>query len=100
MSVAQTRSIPLSYLTDAAVGTGGTAFLLPTTKRPRRVRISTSAAAFVGSGTAASPPAAAVTNTVYQAAGTQDYTLDDQGIPYFYVYSTTSTIVAFVSFLG
>jgi hypothetical protein len=96
------RSKPLSRATDAAAPTTGTAFLRPTTIKARICRIFLAAEGWVGFGEVASPiPAAADTNTVYQAAGTTDYHLDDTPSPaYFYVYAPSGTIVVKVSWLG
>jgi hypothetical protein len=93
---------PFAYDTDAAVGTTGTAFALPVTTHTKVVRVSGAAAVLVGLGDAASPPAAAETNTSYQATGTQDYVLNgDRSNPvYVYVYTLSSTTAVFVSFLG
>ena len=94
------RTHPLSYGTDAAVATTGSKFTIPTAKRAKIARVNTSAAAYVGVGNASSIPAASTSNAVYQASGTTDYMLDDNAPTYLYVYSTSSTIAVFVSFLG
>jgi hypothetical protein len=96
------RTLPIGYVTEAATPTTGDDFAIPLTGiRPKIVRVNTSAAGFVGFGTDDSPPAASTSNCVYHASGQTDYILDDQ-LPYthVYVYSATSTIVVYVSFLG
>lgn len=98
------RSRPISRGTDATCPTTGTAFAVPSTKTCRVVRVLLAAEAYVGFGSVLTPiPAAADTNTVYQASGTQDYILDGMrqtDLGYVYIYATTGTIVAKVSFLG
>ncbi len=97
------RTRPVSRATDAAAGTTGAAFAVPSTTSVTMVRINLSADGYVGMGDAASPPTAADTNTVYHASGTQDYYLDgvrqtDGG--YIYVYSVASTLVAKLSYFA
>jgi hypothetical protein len=97
------RSRPISRDTDATTPTTGTAFTIPTTTTCRVVRVLLAAEAFVGFGSDAAPPTASAANTVYQAAGTQDYILDgtrQTDLGYVYVYGVSGDIVAKVSFLG
>jgi hypothetical protein len=97
------RSRPISRGTDATCPTTGTAFAVPTTTTCRVVRVLLAAEAFVGFGSADTPPTASANNTVYQAAGTQDYILDGMrqtDLGYVYIYAPSGTIVAKVSFLG
>jgi hypothetical protein len=95
------RTRTISRDTDATTPTTGTAFTRPTTVRARICRVLLAVEGYVGMGDDASPPTAADTNTVYQAAGTTDYYLDDMPFPaYVYVYGVSGDIVAKVSWLG
>lgn len=96
------RTLPIGYATEAAVATTGADFAIPTTGiRAKIVRVNTSAAGFVGFGMDDSPPAASTSNCVYHASGEIDYLLDDgHSFTHVYVYSVSSTLVAYVSFLG
>ena len=98
------RTRPVSRATDAAVGTGGTAFAVPTTTNITKISIKLSADGYVGMGSASSPPTVADTNTVYHFSGTTvDYFLD--GVrqtdgAYVYVYSVAATLDAKLSYFA
>lgn len=103
------RSLPISRLTDAAVATTGTAFAIPDGSLvpffpATQAKIYVSAQAFVGFGPTSTPPVAAVTNTVYQEATTEEvYVLTfphDELIDHLFVYAATGTIAVRVSFFG
>lgn len=99
------RTLPNGRATNAAVGTSGAAFAIASAPyKTRQIKIKTDAQAYVGMGSASSPPAASETNSTYHESGELVYTLDDatqsQGIVYVYVYSLASTLTAFVSFYG
>jgi hypothetical protein len=99
------RTKPIGRATSAAVGTTGVAFTNPnTTINPQQVSIYVSALAYVGFGTAASPPTASTSNSVSQESGTTVvYTLN--GVPvldgaYLYVYADSGTITTRINWFG
>lgn len=87
------------------MGTTGAAFDLAPSGSTQpiaasQVKVFVDAAAYVGVGQSASPPAAATSNSVYQEAATVEvYVLDGQ-IRYLYVYSQTGTLTVRVSLFG
>lgn len=99
------RAKPLGRNEGTSITTSGSAFALPTTgPLVQQFKIYVTAAAYVGMGDAASPPAASASNSVHQEATTEVvYTLD--GVrqtdgAYVYVYAKSGTIDARVSFFG
>lgn len=99
------RSKPIGRDEDTGIDTNGSAFAIPNTgPLVQQFKVYVTAAAYVGVGDSASPPAASASNTVHQEATTEVvYTLD--GIrqtdgAYVYVYAKASTIDARVSYFG
>lgn len=102
MAVPRNRARPLGRATDAAVGTSGSAFQAPA-KQVSQVKVKVSADAYVGIGSAATPPAASASNSTYLDAGEQEiWSLDmyaDRSA-YVYVYAVSGTLTAKVSWYG
>jgi hypothetical protein len=102
--MATVRAKPLARDEGSSIPTTGTAFPIPTTVAVHQIKVWVDDAAYVGIGTAASPPAASETNSVHQEADTElVLTLD--GIwqtdgTYIYVYSKAATTTARISFFG
>mgnify|MGYP001591433080 CR=1 FL=1 len=105
------RSLPISRDTDAAVDENGVAYPFPGEDAapfiaPTQVKVWVGGLSFVGWGEDTSPPAAAVGNSVYQEANTEEvYDIcfpADTLIDHLYVYaeSTSVTHAVRVSFFG
>ncbi len=96
------RTLPLARVAATVVTSAGEKFAIPTTIRPKVVRLMAGSDVFVGYGNATSVPAAATTNTVFQEGGTSEYLLDGATNPlYIYIYAIDGTSVEVViSFLG
>jgi hypothetical protein len=98
------RSKPLGRATQAAITTDGHAFTILQSKGPvRQIKVTVSADAFVGLGSAASVPAASTSNSTYHDTGDLVYTLDgtqQTDGAYLYVWAVTGTTDAYVSYYG
>ncbi len=93
--------------------TTGEEFLVPDGsatpfRRASHVKVTVGAAAYVGFGTAADPPAVSAANSVYHASGTEMYAIPELSLHeaeeandlYLYVYSVAATLVADVSWFA